>query len=95
MTSKAELIEKIAAETGMSKRAAAAALEVVVQTMTVDLKKEGRFSLSGFGTFKVRARKARTARNPQTGATIKVKASKAVGFKAAPTLKEAVARTKV
>ena len=51
------------------------------------IKKEKRFAYPGFGTFTVRARKARTGRNPQTGEAIKIKASKTVGFKPAPTLK--------
>ncbi len=52
------------------------------------IKKEKRFQMPGFGTFSVKTRKARTGRNPKTGEEIKIKASKTVGFKPAPTLKE-------
>ena len=58
------------------------------------IKKDGNVQLIGFGTFAVKARAARTGRNPQTGATIKIKASKTVGFKAGAALKETAAKTK-
>ena len=54
------------------------------------LKKEKRFAYPSFGTFTVRSRKARKGRNPQTGEEIKIKASKTVGFKPAPTLKSSL-----
>ena len=54
------------------------------------IKKEKRFAYPSFGTFTVRTRKARKGRNPQTGEEIKIKASKTVGFKPAPTLKNSL-----
>ena len=56
-------------------------------TISKTIKKDGRFSYPGFGTWTVRQRKARKGRNPQTGAEIKIKASKTVGFKPAKELK--------
>ncbi|MBI1822553.1 MAG: HU family DNA-binding protein [Nitrospirae bacterium] len=58
--------------------------------MAKGIKKNGRFSFPGFGTFTVRARAARKGRNPQTGETIKIKASKSIKFKAAPSLKRSL-----
>lgn len=54
------------------------------------IKKDKRFAYPGFGTFTVRNRKARKGRNPQTGEEIKIKASKTIGFKPAPTLKSSL-----
>ena len=71
----------------LSKRLAGDVLNAAFEAISKAIKKEKRFTYPGFGTFTVRNRKARTGRNPQTGATIKIKASKTVGFKPAPTLK--------
>ncbi len=60
------------------------------QTIAKDIKKSKRFSYPGFGTFTVRKRKARIGRNPQTGAKLKIKASKTVGFKPSPSLKSSL-----
>lgn len=68
-------------------------VEIVGETfaaMAKGIKKNGRFSFPGFGTFTVRARAARKGRNPQTGETIKIKASKSIKFKAAPSLKRSL-----
>ena len=62
----------------------------LVSAIVRQLKKEGRFTLPGFGTFTVRKTKARTGLNPRTGEKVKVKAGKTVRFKASPTLKKAV-----
>jgi DNA-binding protein HU-beta len=62
----------------------------VVSAIVKNLKKEGDFTLPGFGTFRVVKTKARKALNPKTGEPIRVKASKTVWFKASPTLKKAV-----
>ncbi|SNS52636.1 HU family DNA-binding protein [Noviherbaspirillum humi] len=91
---KAELIEAIAAETGTSKRQAKDSIELLIDYIKTGLKKEGRFSLSGLGTFSVGQRAARTGRNPKTGEAIKIKASKTAKFKAAPDLKEAASKFK-
>lgn len=84
--SKAELIEHVAEQAGLSKKAAGEAVDAVFDGIAKALKKEGSFTLIGFGGFAVRKRAARTGRNPQTGEEIKIKASKAVGFKASKTL---------
>ena len=87
---KKELIALIADDAGITKDAAGAALESVTDNIVKALKKGGDVRLPGFGTFKVTHRKARTARNPQTGATIQVKASDAPKFTPAKAFKEAL-----
>lgn len=85
---KADLIQTVAAQgNGMTKKAAGELVDVLFATVAKTIKKEGRFFYPGFGTWTVRARKARMGRNPQTGAEIKIKASKTVGFKPAKELK--------
>jgi DNA-binding protein HU-beta len=74
----------------LSKKGAACAIDATFDVITKTLKKGGGVTLVGFGTFEVRKRKARTGRNPQTGATIKIKASKVPAFKAGKALKDAV-----
>jgi DNA-binding protein HU-beta len=76
---KAELVEKAAKEAGISKVAAAAALNSFMNNVTKALKKkDGKVTLVGFGTFSKVRRKARKGRNPQTGAPIKIKATNVV-----------------
>ncbi len=88
---KAELIDKVAKDAGISKVAAAAALQSFMDNVTRALRKpEGKVTLVGFGTFTKSRRKARKGRNPQTGAPIKIKAATVVRFKAGKALKEAV-----
>jgi DNA-binding protein HU-beta len=84
---KGELIEAVAKATNASTRTAETAINVTFESLAKAIKKENRVQVAGFGTFSVRARKARNVRNPQTGAVIKVKASRTVGFKPAPSLK--------
>ena len=85
---KADLIQTVASQgDGMTKKAAAEMVDALFMTVGKVIKKEGRFSYPGFGTWTVRSRKARKGRNPQTGAEIKIKASKTVGFKPAKELK--------
>ena len=94
---KQELIDAILAnkEAGIeSKAAAARAVDAVLDGIAAGIKKDGNVQLIGFGTFTVKTRAARTGRNPQTGATIKIKASKTVGFKAGAALKADAAKTK-
>lgn len=88
--SKQALIDAIAAKADITKVAASEAVEAVVEAITKSLKSDGRFALVGFGTFTVRKRPARSGRNPQTGETISIAASKAVGFKQGADLKKAV-----
>ena len=88
---KAELIEKMAKDSGISKTAAGAALSSFMDGVTKALKKkDGKVTLVGFGTFSKTRRKARKGRNPQTGEAIKIKASNAVRFKAGKKLKDSV-----
>jgi len=87
---KGDVIHKIAEDTGMSKADAGRAVDSFIDTVTHCLKKGDAVQLVGFGTFDVRKRGARTGRNPQTGQTIQIKASKNVGFKAGKALKDAV-----
>ncbi|MBT3509679.1 MAG: HU family DNA-binding protein [Nitrospina sp.] len=74
----------------MSKRLTTDVIDATFQAISKTIKKEKRFAYPGFGTFTVRSRKARKGRNPQTGEEIKIKASKTVGFKPAPTLKSSL-----
>jgi len=87
---KQELIEKIAKDTGVTKTSAAAALESALDGIKKSLKKGDPITFVGFGTFKTSVRKARTARNPQTGAPIKIAKRRVVRFSAGKGLKDAV-----
>ena len=88
---KAELVEQMAKDAGISKAAAGKALDSFIGGVTQALKKkDGKVTLIGFGTFSKVRRKARKGRNPQTGETIKIKARNAVKFKAGKKLKDAV-----
>ena len=85
---KGELIDAVAKSAKISKRSAGDAVDATFEGIVKAIKKSKRFQVPGFGTFTVRSRKARKGRNPQTGATITIKASRTVGFKPAPTLKK-------
>lgn len=87
---KTELIEHIAAKSDISKAAASRALASIIEAVTKTLKKGGTVSLVGFGSFGVTKRKARTGRNPKTGAALKIKASKAPRFRPGKALKDAL-----
>ena len=88
---KAELVDKIYAQNfDLNKREAEEIINELFAALRDEVAKSGRFSFPGFGTFTVRSRKARTGRNPQTGAEIKIPASKSVGFKPAPKFKESL-----
>jgi DNA-binding protein HU-beta len=87
---KADLINHVASSAGLSKSAAGDAVEAVIGGITSSLADGDAVSLVGFGTFSVVERAARTARNPRTGETIEVGASKAPKFKAGKALKDAV-----
>jgi DNA-binding protein HU-beta len=84
------IVEKIAKETGISKTSAAAAVQSLIDGVTRSLKKGDSVSFVGFGTFKTASRKARTARNPQTGAAIKIPKRRVPRFSAGKALKQAV-----
>ena len=87
---KADLIDKIAATTGISKTSAGLAIDTMIDGVTAALKKGDRVTLVGFGTFAVSQRKARNGRNPQTGAVIKIAARKVAKFTPGIELKKAV-----
>jgi DNA-binding protein HU-beta len=87
---KAELIESVAEETGLSKAEAGRAVDSVFARITHALQRGDQVTLVGFGSFMVRDRAARTGHNPQTGQTIQIAASKAPAFKAGKALKDAV-----
>jgi DNA-binding protein HU-beta len=87
---KAELIDAIADSAELSKASAARALDSAIDSITKALKKGDTVTLVGFGTFSVRKRAARIGRNPRTGESIKIKASKVPGFKAGKALKDAI-----
>ncbi len=91
---KAELIEAVAAATNTSKAEAQRQLEATLDTITKTLKKGDKVSITGFGSFEVRTRAARTARNPQTGETIKLKASKVPAFRPGKGLKDTISGVK-
>ena len=78
---KGELVESIASKTGESKKLVGSVLDEFVTQVQKSVKKGDKVTLPGFGTFSRRQRAARTARNPQTGESIKVKASKVPAFK--------------
>ena len=87
---KTELVAAIAEKTELSKKDAEKALKAFTDVVTEELTKGGKIQLVGFGTFEVSERAAREGRNPQTGKTIKIAASKAPKFKAGKALKDAV-----
>lgn len=87
---KQDIVSKIAKDTGITKTSAAAAVDSIIQTITKSLKKGDSVSFVGFGTFKTASRKARTARNPQTGASIKIPKRRVPRFTAGKALKQAV-----
>jgi len=88
---KAQLVEKMAKDAGVSKTAANKALDSFLSSVKKGLKKkEGKVTLVGFGTFSKVRRKARKGRNPRTGEAIKIKASNTVTFKPGKALKSAV-----
>lgn len=87
---KVELIESVAKKAGLTKADAGRALDAVVESISEALAKGDRVPLVGFGTFATSKRAARTGRNPQTGATVKIPARTAVTFKAGSALKDRV-----
>ncbi len=87
---KAELVEEVASETGLTKRTSGKAVDAVVSAISNCLTRGEKVTLVGFGTFGVRQRKARTGRNPQTGATIQIPAKRVAKFLPGKTLKERV-----
>ena len=87
---KTELIDAVANETGLGKADATKAIESVVENITKTLRQGDKVTLVGFGTFAATARAARQGRNPRTGETIKIEASKSAKFSAGKELKTAL-----
>lgn len=87
---KTELVDAIAKKASISKKDAEAAVKAFTDAVTAELKKGGKVQLVGFGTFEVAKRAAREGRNPQSGAVMKIAASKAPKFKAGKALKDTV-----
>ena len=87
---KSELIDAVASAADLSKADAARAVDGVIGSVTQALKSGDQVTVVGFGTFLVRQREARAGRNPRTGETIQIKASKVPAFKAGKALKDAV-----
>ncbi len=91
---KKELIDQAAAKAKLTKADMGKALDAIVSTISGALAKKDAVQLVGFGTFKVKQRKARTGRNPQTGEAIKIAATAVPAFAAGKGLKEAVSKKK-
>lgn len=87
---KAELVAAIAEKSELSKKDAEKALKAFTEVVTEELKKGNKIQLVGFGTFEVSERAAREGRNPQTGETMTIEASKSPKFKAGKALKDVV-----
>ena len=87
---KTELVEAIAKDSGLSKAASEKAVKAFVDVVSKELKKKGKVQLVGFGTFETSKRAARTGKNPQTGAALKIPAATVPKFKAGKALKDAV-----
>ncbi|MDD3046210.1 MAG: HU family DNA-binding protein [Candidatus Pacebacteria bacterium] len=88
--SKDALSDAIVKKTAVSKRVATDALNAIIDEITTTLAKGGQVTITGFGTFKVSKRAARTGRNPKTGEALKIPAMKVPKFKAGKSLKDAV-----
>ena len=87
---KTELVAAMADAAGLSKKDAEKALKAFTDVVAEELKKDGKVQLVGFGTFEVSKRAAREGRNPQTGETMQIAASKSPKFKAGKALKDAI-----
>ena len=88
---KKELIVAAAAASGLSQKDVEKALKALIEVTVAEVAKKGKVQLIGFGTFEARERAARTGKNPQTGAPIKIAAATVPAFKAGKALKDAVA----
>ncbi len=88
--SKSDIVDKVAAEAGITKTQASTALDAAVNSITASLKKGERVTLVGFGTFSTSQRKARTGRNPKTGEPVKIAAKRVARFMPGAKLKDAI-----
>lgn len=87
---KADLINALAEKNGLKKKDAEAAVNAVLDLIAEALKKGEKVAIMGFGSFETKTRAARTGKNPATGATIQIPASKAIVFKAGKALKDSI-----
>ena len=87
---KTELIAATAEKAGLTKKDAERVVSATFETITESLKKGDKVQVFGFGTFEVKERGARTGRNPRTGETLEIAASKNIGFSAGKALKDAI-----
>ena len=92
MMNKTELIAAAAERSGLTKKDAEKALNAAIDAITAALVAGDKVQVSGFGIFEVKAREARVGRNPRTGETMEITASKVPGFKASKTLKDALGK---
>ena len=88
--SKSEFVDKVAAESGLSKKDAASAVDAVLRTIEGELKSGGEVTFTGFGKFHVAERGAREGRNPRTGESMSIAATKVPRFTAGSGLKKAI-----
>ena len=88
--SKQEFVDKVASSTGLSKKDAGAAVDAVLSTIESELRNGGEVSFTGFGKFHVSDRGARTGRNPRTGETMQIAATRVPRFSAGSGLKKAI-----
>lgn len=88
MMTKANIVDAVAKNTGLTKKASESAVNAAFDAIVEALKEGDKVQVFGFGTFAVKTREARTGRNPRTGETIEIAASKNVGFSAAKALKD-------
>ncbi len=89
---KTELIAAAAEQTGLTKKDTEKVLNAALDAITAALVKGDKVQISGFGIFEVKEREARTGRNPRTGETMEIAASKVPSFKASKTLKDAIVK---
>jgi len=87
---KAELVEEVSSQTGLTKKTSREGVNAVISAMTDSLGREEKVTLVGFGTFRVMERKARRGRNPQTGKELEIPAKKVPKFRPGKSLREAV-----
>ncbi len=87
---KSELIAEVARKTGLSQRESEVGVQTMLDLVSAELKKGGKITLTGFGTFDVGKRKARSGVNPRTGTSIKIPATKMPRFKPSRSLRSAV-----
>ncbi|NBV76863.1 HU family DNA-binding protein [bacterium] len=90
MANKMDLVEKVAQTIGSTKADAERAVEAIIESITQTLKHGEEVSIAGLGIFEAKTRAGRTGRNPRTGETIQIKATKVPKFRASKTLKDAI-----